>query len=127
MSENRQAPIPRDPDSWLAPGERNLQLIYALYILSFVFGITSLIAIVMAYVNRGKAGGWMESHYTFAIRTFWIGLLYAVIASILTLVLIGVILGLLTAIWLIARCVVGLQKVGAGEPIGNPKTWFIDR
>ena len=127
MNDNPHVPMPRDPDSWMAPGERNLQLIYALYLLGFIVGITGLVAIVIAYLNRGKAGGWMESHYTYAIRTFWIGLLYSLVSGVLSLVVIGVLLGFLTAIWLIARCVTGLQKVGAGQPIGNPKTWFIDR
>ncbi len=34
--------------------------------------------------NRGKVGGIYDSHYTYAIRTFWIGCLYSLISLVLT-------------------------------------------
>ena len=34
----------------------------------------------------GRAGGYVESHYTWLIRTFWIGLLYSIIGAALSLV-----------------------------------------
>ena len=41
----------------------------------------------MAYINRGQAAGtWAESHYTYQIRTFWIGLLYSCISILLMFV-----------------------------------------
>jgi len=120
-----QTPAPRQTDRWLEPGATNVQVIYILYLASFVVGITGLAGIIIAYINRGKAGGWLESHYTFLIRTFWIGLLYGFISLLLTFVLIGILLALATAIWFIARCVIGLQAVGRGEPIKNPESWML--
>eukprot|EP01032_Pedospumella_encystans_P034353 gene34353-38833_t len=79
----------------------------------------------MAYVNRGKSAAWIDTHYTYAIRTFWIGLLYALIASFLMLVAVGVILIFGVAIWIVVRCVIGLQKASAGEPIARPTSWWI--
>ena len=45
---------------------------------SFVFGWPSIIAVIINYVKRGDARGtWLESHFTWQIRTFWFALLWA--------------------------------------------------
>jgi len=103
----------------------NVQVIYCLYLVSFVVGLTGIVGLIMAYVNRGKSEPWVDTHYTYAIRTFWIGLLYALISSILMLVAVGVILIFGVAIWIVVRCVIGLQKASAGEPIARPTSWWI--
>ena len=42
---------------------------------SFVFGWPSIIAVIINYVKRGEARGtWLESHFTWQIRTFWFAL-----------------------------------------------------
>jgi uncharacterized membrane protein len=126
MSDFQPQPAsPRQTDRWLEPGATNVQVIYILYLASFVLGITALVGLVLAYINRGKAGGWIESHYTYLIRTFWIALLYGFVSVILMLVLVGVLLAFATAVWVIVRCVIGLQAVGRGEPIKNPTSWWI--
>lgn len=114
------------PDAGLMePGKSNVQLVYALYLAGFVVGITPLIGLVIAYINRGKGGGLLDSHYTYAIRTFWIGMLYSFVSLLLTFVFIGVIGFVATAVWSIARCVIGLQKIGRGEAIDNPQSWLL--
>ena len=125
MSEPTLIPDPRQPDSWLEPGKLNVQLVYGLYLLSFLIGISGLIGLVFAYLNRGKAGGWLDSHYTYAIRTFWIGLLYGFVSVILSLAVVGVLLAVLTVVWVVIRCIIGLQKAAAGEPIAKPETWWV--
>ncbi len=92
---------------------------------SFVVGVTGLIGLVFAYVNRGKAGGYVETHYTWLIRTFWIGLLYALISAVLMLLVIGFVLMFAVAVWFIVRCIIGLQALGRNEPIKNPESWLI--
>jgi uncharacterized membrane protein len=125
MTDPSTPPAPRQTDRWLEPGPTNVQVIYASYLIGFVIGITPLIGIVLAYMNRGKAGGWVETHYTWAIRTFWIGILYGLIALVLAVVLIGFLLMLAVAVWVIVRVVIGFQAVGRGEPIRNPESWLI--
>ena len=125
MTDPNTPPAPRQTDRWLEPGPTNVQVIYATYLLGFVVGITPLIGVVLAYINRGKAGGWVESHYTWAIRTFWIGILYALVAAVLSVILIGFLLMLAVAVWVIVRVVIGFQAVGRGEAIRNPQSWMI--
>ncbi|MER8486056.1 hypothetical protein [Mesorhizobium sp. M1322] len=118
-------PTPRQTDRWLEPGSTNALVIYILYLASLVIGVTAIVGIVLAYINRGKAGGFVESHYTFLIRTFWIGLLYALISVVLMMVAIGVVLMVAVAIWFIARCILGLQALQRGEPVKDPESWFL--
>ena len=112
-------------DGWFEPGPTNIQVIYILYLVSFVIGISALVGIVLAYMNRGKANGWLETHYTWAIRTFWIGLLLGFVSALLMIVGIGFLLMIALAIWVVVRCVIGLQAVGRREPIKNPQSWLI--
>ncbi len=128
-----QTPDPSGPDhsrpvsaqGWFEPGPRNIQLIYVLYLAAFVVGLSALVGVVIAYMNRGKAGGYVESHYTWAIRTFWIGLLASFVGLLLMIVGIGFLIFLAVAIWVIIRMIKGLQWLGRGEPVPDPQSWWI--
>ncbi|TIS11267.1 MAG: hypothetical protein E5X09_13515, partial [Mesorhizobium sp.] len=115
----------RQTDRWLEPGQTNALVIYILYLASLVVGVTGIIGFVLAYINRGKAGGYVESHYTFLIRTFWIGLLYALISVVLMMLAIGFLLMFAVAVWFIVRCILGLQALQRGEPIRDPQSWLL--
>lgn len=125
MSNPDDDQITRQTDRWLEPGKTNIQVIYILYLASFVVGITGLVGVVMAYINRGKSAPWIETHYTWAIRTFWIGVLYSLIAALLMIIAVGFVLFFAVAVWVVIRVVVGLQKAGRNEPIANPESWWI--
>jgi uncharacterized membrane protein len=100
------------------------KIIYVLYLVGLVTGLTAIIGVIMAYVNRDQAPEWLKSHYRFQIRTFWIGLLYSVIGSILLTVLIGALVLLFTAIWLILRVVKGFKHLEKREAVPNVETWM---
>jgi uncharacterized membrane protein len=117
--------VSRQTDRWLEPGQTNALVIYILYLTSLVIGVTGIVGVVLAYINRGNAGGFVESHYTFLIRTFWIGILYALISVVLIIVVIGIPLMFAVAVWFIARCILGIQALQRGEPIKNPQSWFL--
>jgi uncharacterized membrane protein len=126
MSDIDNGPTaPRQTDRWLEPGPTNAQVVYILYLAGLVVGITGLIGLVLAYINRSRAEPWVATHYTWAIRTFWIGLLYGLISCVLIFMVIGVFLLFAVVVWFIARCIIGLQAAGRGEPIKNPNGWFI--
>jgi uncharacterized membrane protein len=103
---------------------RNVSTIYILYLVSFVVGITCLIGVVMAYINKDSAPEWLQSHYRYQVRTFWIGLLYGAIGALTTLVVVGFAVLLFLAVWFIVRCAKGLKHVQAGEPMPKPATWL---
>lgn len=98
-------------------------VIYILYLIPI--GITQIVGLVIAYMARDGAPEWLRSHYTLQIRTFWIGLLYAVIAGMLCFLLIGFLLVPVVVIWVIVRCALGIVRLSRREPYPNPKSWAI--
>jgi uncharacterized membrane protein len=77
---------------------------------SFLFGWPSIIAVIINYVKRGEARGtWLESHFTWQIRTFWVAMLWGLIilgsGFLLAIVLVGF------AIWVIGLFVLGIWAI----------------
>ena len=97
-------------------------VIYGLYAASFLIGITWLVAIILNYVKRGDvAGTYLESHFNWQIRTFWISLVVGIIGMVLMLVLIGWLVLLADAVWVIYRLVMGALKLNENKPIVEGK------
>jgi len=47
-------------------------VVYALQALSFAFGVTALVGLIINYVKRDDVAGTLyESHFNWQIRTFW--------------------------------------------------------
>jgi uncharacterized membrane protein len=91
---------------------------YILYGVSWVVGITAIVAIVINYVKREDTFGTIyESHFTWQIRTFWWSLLWAVIGCALIFVGIGFLILLADGVWVIYRMVKGFLNWSDGKPM----------
>ncbi|WP_333609130.1 DUF4870 family protein [Arsukibacterium sp.] len=100
------------------------KLVYILYLVGLIFGITGIIGVIMAYVNKDDGPDWLQSHYRFQIRTFWMGLLFMIVGGILLIVLIGWFIYLFWVVWLIIRCIKGLKQLDLQQPVKDEKTWM---
>jgi uncharacterized membrane protein len=91
---------------------------YVLYALSWLVGITAIVAIVINYVKREDAAGTLyESHFTWQIRTFWWSLLWAVVGIATIWVLIGFAILFANFVWSVYRIVKGLLNWNDGKPM----------
>ncbi len=113
-------PVVPQPDS----GANNAKIVYILYLVSLVSGITAIIGVVMAYIYKNDAADWVQDHYRWQIRTFWIAMLTSLVGFILLFIGIGFIILLLLAVWMIIRCVKGLQALDKGQPLPDSGTWL---
>lgn len=104
--------------------EGTAKIVYILYMVGIFFGITGIIGVVMAYINKTDAPEWLKSHYQFQIRTFWIGALYIILGSILSIILVGWLVLLFWVIWLIVRCVKGMKSLDAKTAHPDPTGWL---
>jgi uncharacterized membrane protein len=99
-----------------------------LYLGSFLAGITTLIGVVLAYMWKGEAQEpWEESHFRYAIRTFWIGLVYSLLAGIVTAVTLGLAAFIVfpaIAIWFAVRAVKMLLAAQRNDPIEKVESWL---
>jgi uncharacterized membrane protein len=94
-------------------------VVYALQALSFAFGVTALVGLIINYVKRDDVAGTLyESHFNWQIRTFWWGLLWGVLGSILIFAFgLGLVVLFVAWIWAIYRVVKGWLKLNDGKPV----------
>ena len=93
-------------------------VVYILQALSFVVGITGLIAIIINYVKRSDMQGtWLASHFRWQIRTFWFGLLWGLLGVVLTTVWVGFIILFANFIWVVYRIVRGVLALIDNKPM----------
>ncbi len=119
MSEHEYIPADRDGPNRRSDPARNLAVVvYILQALSFfVGGITGLAGVIVNYVKLDDvANTWVEPHFRWQIRTFWIGLLWTVIGLVTVAILIGWFILLGVSIWVIYRIVKGALALNDGRP-----------
>lgn len=100
-------------------------LIYILYFAALIIGITAVIGLVWAYMEKNNASEWLQTHYVFLIHTFWKGLLYFVVGMILSIIYVGFLVLIGLVIWWIIRCIKGVQLLRKHEPVSDPTGWLI--
>jgi uncharacterized membrane protein len=133
-----EVPVVPESDSSLVS---TLQLTYALHAVglaigafgaatvvgSFIFGWPSIIAVIINYVKRRDARGtWLDSHFSWQIRTFWYAVLWSCLVFFaglpLTLVIIGfgiwAIGFFVLGVWAIYRITKGWMSLNDRRPVG---------
>jgi len=133
----QQAPIPPAP---AAVEDKVLPaVVYGLYLVGFATGITVLLGLILAYVSKDSAAPATRTHYDFQIRTFWIGVAWALIGGLLlavgiplSFVIVGIPLAMLggaifclLGVWFAVRCIVGLVHLSRGEAYPRPDSWLV--
>jgi uncharacterized membrane protein len=95
---------------------------------SFIFGLPSIIAVIMNYARQSDARGtFLESHFRWQIRTFWFALLWAIVIMAVSLPLMLIVVGLFTAwigfvllgVWVMYRIIRGWLALRDHRPV-NP-------
>jgi uncharacterized membrane protein len=94
------------------------QIIYGLYLASYIIGVTWLVGIILNYVKRDDVvGSWLESHFRWQIRTFWFTLLWVFVGAITSMIIIGFFVLGFAVIWNIYRLVKGWLNLNEGKPM----------
>jgi uncharacterized membrane protein len=94
---------------------------------AFVFGLPSIVAVIMNYVKRSEVRGtWLDSHFGWQLRTFWWAALWIVVISLFSAPLVLALgLGIVTwvlgivivGVWVIYRVVRGWLALKDGRPV----------
>lgn len=93
-------------------------VVYLLYAFSYFTGVTAIIGIIINYVKKEEvAGTWLESHFRWQIRTFWFGLLWAVVGGLTSFILIGFAVLFANFCWIIYRIVKGWLNLNDCKPM----------
>jgi len=126
MSEpdNQHAPNSVTPQTPVVSNYGLVLTVYILYLVGFLTGITVLIGLIIAYLQRDNTDRVSQSHFQFQITTFWIGLLYFFVGVLTLHIGIGALILLWYVVWTVIRCVKGLLALNMGEPIRDPNSWW---
>jgi uncharacterized membrane protein len=98
--------------------------VYLLYLVGFLTGITVLIGVIIAYLQRDETDPICKSHFQFQITTFWIGVVYFLVGLLTIHIVIGALILVWWVIWTLIRCVKGLLILNKGNAIPDPNSWW---
>lgn len=115
---------------------RLTHLIYALHAFSAVMGVVSSAAVVTAFLTgwpsilavilnyakrRDVRGTYLESHFSWQIRTFWYAVLWVAVAFVLFVTIIGIpfawLLIVFVGVWVLYRIARGWLALNDGREI----------
>jgi len=94
----------------------------ALVVTAFLTGWPSIIAVIMNYVKRSEAAGtFLDSHFSWQLRTFWFALLWVVIGWLMIVTIIGAVIGvpilLGVGVWVLYRIARGWINLANRRPM----------
>lgn len=80
----------------------------AFIVTAFLTGWPSIIAVILNYVKRDDVRGtFLDSHFSWQIRTFWFAVLWFLVAGVLMVTIIGAVIGLplmiVAGLWVLYR------------------------
>jgi uncharacterized membrane protein len=93
---------------------------------AFLTGWPSIIAVIVNYVKRSDVRGThLDSHFSWQIRTFWYAVLWAVVAFLLAITVVGIpfawALAVIVGLWVLYRLIRGWITLANGGtmPVGQ--------
>ena len=92
---------------------------------AFLTGWPSIIAVIINYVKRPDVRGtYLETHFSWQIRTFWCALLWVMLMWVLVLTVIGIplawLIGVGVGLWVLYRIIRGWLALLDGKPMPMP-------
>ena len=90
----------------------------AMVVTAFLTGWPSIIAVILNYLKRSDVRGtWLDSHFSWQIRTFWFALLWLVLGAVLLATVVGIpvafVLWFGTGIWVLYRIIRGWMALSS--------------
>ena len=122
MSEPQAALVAKDSSALL----RITHIVYGLLGLGLLLGwFPAVIGVILNYVKlEDVEGTWLESHFRWQIRTFWWGLLWAVIGIITFLIVVGWFILIADGIWILYRVIKGWLNLNENKPMPGASSPF---
>jgi uncharacterized membrane protein len=77
---------------------------------NFIFGLPSIVAVLMNYARRSAVRGtYLETHFRWQIRTFWFAVLWAIVIAAGSLALLLILVGFVT--WIFGALALGVWVI----------------
>ena len=96
-------------------------IVYGLQLAGYFTGLSPIVGLIVNYAKRDAvAGSWLESHFRWQIRTFWITLAGTVLGTVLLFVVVGIFVLGIVAMWFLYRAIKGWMELSEGKPMYGP-------
>ena len=112
-------------NTYLQPGKKNITLIYILYLIGLMNPMTPFVGGVFAYANKSSHNKLWQSHYLFALKNFYIYMVWFVLSLIKNLIFMGFVLYIAVFVRLVIRSMFALRFLFQDLPYPNPSTFWI--
>jgi uncharacterized membrane protein len=94
----------------------------AFILTAFLTGWPSIVAVIINYIKRGEVRGtFLDSHFSWQLRTFWYALLWVLVIGVLIITLIGIpiawVLAIIVGIWVLYRIIRGWMSLAGQKPM----------
>ncbi len=97
--------------------------VYVLQAIGILLPPVFIVAVIVNYVKRDDVQQtFLASHFRWQIRTFWFGLLWAIIGGLTWFILVGYIVTLVNYIWLMYRVIKGWLDLVDRKPMYRMRT-----
>ncbi|MSO76180.1 MAG: hypothetical protein EXQ87_04620 [Alphaproteobacteria bacterium] len=107
------------PDATLA------HVAYGLYAASVLVGVTAIAGLLLCYIaRRDVRATWIEGHYRWLIRGFWLYFLINLLGMALVFIGVGWLVLGLAMMWWIYRIAIGWLRLYRGEAIPDPASFI---
>jgi uncharacterized membrane protein len=116
-----QPPASANPAPQEAALRRLTAIVYGLQIAGYFTGISPIAGVIINHVKRDAvAGTWLESHFRWQIRTFWITLAWSIVGVVTLFVFVGLFVLGVAAMWFLYRAIKGWIELSEGKPMYGP-------
>jgi uncharacterized membrane protein len=93
---------------------------------AFLTGWPSIIAVILNYAKRAEVrGSYLETHFSWQIRTFWYAFFWVVLGTVLFFTVVGIPISLLIfvaiSLWILYRIVRGWLALLERKPMDIPE------
>ncbi len=83
-------------------------VVYVLQAVGLLLPVSLIVGVIIDYVKLpDTSGSWIESHFRWQIRTFWVVLVLVIVGVLTFLLVVGYFVLIGTCIWLIYRIIKG--------------------
>lgn len=94
----------------------------AFIVTAFLTGWPSIIAVIINYVKRSDVRGtFLDTHFSWQIRTFWWALLWFLLGGLLIVTVVGALIGIpvmvVAGVWVLYRIVRGWLALVSAKPM----------
>ena len=93
-------------------------VVYVLQAVGLLLPVSLIVGVIIDYVKLpDTSGNWIESHFRWQIRTFWVVLVLVIVGVLTFLLVVGYFVLIGTCIWLIYRIIKGWLFLNDRKPL----------